>query len=140
LVLSEEQTEWEWNPQGKMRWYLHPGLDDVSVTSFLWATHDIPPGSRSGRQLRQGGVVHYILEGQGHSVVNGERYDWQKDDFLALPIKPDGHDVQHFNDDPANPARFIRAEPYLHNELGYDLGCGFKQLEACPEWQDDASN
>lgn len=133
-IIKGEDITYEWNPQGKIKWYLHPSRENVSVRNILFSVQEIPPGSRSGKQLRQGGVAHYIWEGMGHSIIDGDRYEWEKGDYLAFPVKPEGISIQHFNDDPENPARFTRCEPY-NKHLGFDLGSGFKQLESCPEYE-----
>lgn len=134
--VAGSQLDWEWNPQGKMKWYLHPAYDDRSMKTLLYAIQEIPPGSRSGKQHRQGSVVHYVLEGSGYSIVNGERYDWSAGDYLGLPVHPKGLTVQHFNDDPENDVRFVVASPAMYHTLGYDMGCGFEQIESCPEYSE----
>lgn len=133
--IEADQPDWEWNPQGKTKWYLHPSFNDRSVKNLLFAVQEIPPGSRSGKQHRQGGAVHFVLEGTGHSNVAGRRFDWEAGDYLGLPLRPDGQPVQHFNDDPENPARFIVSEPRFP-AMGFDKGCGFAQLESCPEYSE----
>jgi gentisate 1,2-dioxygenase len=61
----------------------------------------------SGRHKHQGGLVIYILEGEGYSVVDGERHDWEAGDLLLLPLKLGGVDHQHFNKDDSKPVRWI---------------------------------
>jgi hypothetical protein len=43
--------------------------------------------------------------------------------------------VQHFNSDPDKPARFVATEPNFLACTTVDRGCGFEQLEPCPEIQ-----
>ena len=43
---------------------------------------------RSGKHRHQGGLVIYVLEGKGYSIVDGERKDWEKGDLVLLPMKP----------------------------------------------------
>ena len=38
-----------------------------------------------------------MVEGVGHTVVNGERHDWSAGDLLMLPMLPGGVEHQHFN-------------------------------------------
>ena len=47
----------------------------------------------SGKHRHQGGLVIYIIEGEGWSEVDGERHDWEAGDLLLLPLKPGG--VEH---------------------------------------------
>lgn len=134
-LVEGRKLKWEINRQGKMRWYLHPGITHTSLRSLLVFMQEIPPGSRSGRQLHQGGVVHYVLKGRGYTVVNGQRHDWEAGDTISLPILPDGIEYQHFNTDADNSAVFIAAEANLVDPLGADLGSGLEQLENCPEYK-----
>ena len=141
-VIRGEDLEYEINPQGKMKWYLHPSFEDRSMRSLLFYIQEIPPGSRSGKQHRQGGLVHYIMGGKGHTIIDGARYpdgpkrlEWEAEDYMAIPLSPEGCQFQHFNDDPENPAKIVVTEPSHGYELGWlDLGCGFEQLENCPEY------
>lgn len=113
------------------------------MRSLTFYIQEIPPGSRSGKQHRQGGQVHYILSGKGHSIISGARYpdgpkrlEWESEDYMAIPLSPEGCQLQHFNDDPENPAKIVVTEPSHGFELGWlDLGCGFEQLENCPEYE-----
>ncbi len=61
----------------------------------------------SGRHRHQGGLVIYILEGEGYSVVDGEHHDWEAGDLMLLPLKRGGVDHQHFNKDDEHPAKWI---------------------------------
>jgi gentisate 1,2-dioxygenase len=134
-VVKFKELPWEINRQGKMRWYLHPSIKNTAIQSLIVFQQEIPPGSRSGKQHHQGGRIHYIIEGKGYTVIDGKRYDWEAGDAVVLPVKPDGVDFQHFNADPANPVRFIAAEPNFTDPLGVDMGAGFEQLEDCPEYK-----
>ena len=53
----------------------------------------------------------YILEGRGHTLLDGVKHPWSAGDVLNLPLKRDGIIVQHFNDDPATRAVFLACEP-----------------------------
>jgi gentisate 1,2-dioxygenase len=134
-LVKGQKLDWEINRQGKMKWYLHPAMKDRAIRSLVVFMQEIPPGSRSGKQKHQGGLVHYILEGKGYTVINGVKHDWEAGDVVVLPIFPDGLQYQHFNADPENRALFIAAEPNLFDALGVDMGSGFEQLESCPDYR-----
>lgn len=133
--ISGRSLSWEVNRQGKMKWYMHPSKDDTSLRTLVVFRQEIPAGSRSGRQIHPGGIVHYILKGSGHTVLDGERYDWKAGDLVALPIRAHGIDYQHFNDDPNRPVEFVVAMPNLFDVLGMDLGGRFEQVESAPEYE-----
>lgn len=134
-VVKGRKLSWEFNRQGKMKWYLHPALTDRAIRSLVIFMQEIPPLSRTGKQRHQGGLVHYILEGRGHTILNGEKHEWEAGDFVVLPTLPDGVEYQHFNTDPDKPVLFIAAQANLFDALGVDMGSGFEQLEDAPEYQ-----
>lgn len=125
----------ERNRQGLMRWYLHPSITDTAIRSLIIFVQEIPPGSRSGRVKFQGGQAIHILEGRGHTILDGVRYDWTAGDTLNLPLKKPGIVVQHVNDDPQQPARFVACEVNWVDCVGVDRGSGFEQIEVSPDYK-----
>lgn len=134
-LVKGRDLAWEYNPQGKMRWYLHPSLTD-RIQTFLFYVQEIPPGSKTGKQKHQGGKVIFILEGRGHSEIGKRTIKWGKYDYLGLPRVREGIVFQHFNDNPDEPAKLIVVEPNFYPILGVDMGGGFEQLEFAPEFRD----
>ena len=61
----------------------------------------------SGKHRHQGGLVIYIIEGEGWSEVDGERHDWEAGDLLLLPLKPGGVEHKHYNRYDDKPAKWI---------------------------------
>jgi hypothetical protein len=133
-VVSEAELPLESNRQGLMRWYMHPAITDTVLTTFLFFEQEIPPGSRSGRLKFQGGQVLYIIEGKGHTFIDGIPYHWEAGDVVNLPVRRRGIVVQHVNDDPEIAARFVAAEPNLYAATSVDRGSGFEQLEDAPTY------
>jgi hypothetical protein len=121
------------NQQGLMRWYLHPSITDTVLSTLAIYRQDIPPGSRSGRLKFQGGQILFIVEGRGHTILDGVKHAWEAGDVVNLPCKRDGIVVQHFNADPEKPAAFLAVEPNLFAATSVDRGCGFHQLEQSPD-------
>lgn len=134
-VVKGKELPWEVNKHGKMKWYLHPAMADRAIRSLVVFMQEIPPLGRTGKQKRQGGLVHYILEGRGHTILNGAKYEWEAGDCVILPILPNGVEYQHFNDDPVKLVVFIAGQANLFDVLGIDMGSGFEQLEDAPDYQ-----
>ncbi len=134
-VVKEADLPLETNRQGLMRWYLHPSIKDTVLNVMMFFQQEIPPGSRSGRIKFQGGQVMMILEGKGHTTIDGVKHAWQAGDVVNLPLRADGIIVQHFNTDPEKPAKFIAAEPNWFESTTVDRGSGFEQLEDAPEYR-----
>lgn len=133
-LISGDELPWELNAQGKMKWYMHPFLQNQVFNSFMFYMQEIPPGSRSGRQRHQGNQVIHILSGQGYTLIDGVRHEWEAGDVVQLPLRPKGVVFQHFNGSTTEPVRLIACEPNLVFALNVDRGAGFEQLEACPEY------
>lgn len=138
-VVDGDDLSWEVNPQGKMKWYLHPCIDDTAIQTLIIYLQEIPPGSSSGKQKTQGGTVIFVVEGKGHTLINDATHYWEKEDVVQIPIRPDGVVFQHFNDDTKQPAQLICAEPNLVNALGVDRGSGFEQIEDAPVFKRERS-
>jgi hypothetical protein len=133
-VIKQSDLLLEVSRQGLMRWYMHPAIKDTVLSVLLFFQQEIPPGSRSGRLKFQGGQVMLILEGRGHTLIDGVKHPWKAGDVLNLPLRADGIVVQHFNSDPKVTARFVAAEPNWLEGATVDRGCGFEQLEDAPEY------
>jgi gentisate 1,2-dioxygenase len=123
------------NLQGLMRWYLHPSITDTVLSTLSIYRQDIPPGSRTGRLKFQGGQILFIVEGRGHTILDGVKHAWEAGDVVNLPCKRDGIVVQHFNGDPEQSAAFLAVEPNLFAATSVDRGCGFHQLENSPDYK-----
>jgi hypothetical protein len=105
------------------------------VSTLMFFDQEILPGSRTGKVKFQGGQVMMILEGKGHTMLDGVKHPWEAGDLVNLPLRQRGIVVQHFNDDPVNPVKFVAAEPNFFACAGVDRGSGFEQLEDAPEYR-----
>ena len=98
IVVRLDETTQELMRQGRLRYYLHPTITDTPLQNWNVFTHEVR--TVSGRHRHQGGLVIYVIDGNGYSVVDGERVDWEKGDLLLLPLRPNGVEHQHFKWDP----------------------------------------
>ncbi|HXQ53866.1 MAG TPA: hypothetical protein VN802_22430 [Stellaceae bacterium] len=134
-VVKGSELPQEVNRQGMMRWYLHPAITDTILSTLMFFEQEIPPGSRSGKYKFQGEQVIYILEGKGHTLIDGVKHPWAAGDVLNLPVRKQGIIVQHVNEDPNLPAKFVAAEPNFFACTTVDRGSGFEQIEDAPEYR-----
>ncbi|MBI4289126.1 MAG: cupin domain-containing protein [Chloroflexi bacterium] len=134
-VIREKDQPMELNRMGYYRWYVHPDFTDIAVKHILFWVHEIPPGSRSGKQKHQGGRLHFVLQGKGYTILDGKRCDWGPEDLIVTPINAGGCVFQHFNTDPEHPVKLAVAEPNWYDIMGVDLAAGFEQLENAPEYK-----
>jgi len=133
IIVRGKELPLEKNRQGLQRWYMHPDMEENCLNSLLVFVQEIPPGGRSGRLKFQGGQVIYIIAGRGHTLLDGVKHAWAAGDVVNLPLRRGGIAVQHVNDDPAEPVRFLAVEPNLYACTSVDRGSGFEQLEEAPE-------
>lgn len=132
-LIKGRDLPWENNRQGKMKWFLHPALDNTSIRSMIVFEQEIPPGGRSGAQKTPGGSVLYVLQGKGYTLLDGVRHEWQAEDLINIPIRAQGVVVQHVNTDPRRPVRFVSADLNLVDMLGVDRGAVLEQIKAAPD-------
>jgi quercetin dioxygenase-like cupin family protein len=132
VIRAEEQQMFQAR-QGKLTWFLDPAVPayrDRPLQQWRVFTHQIV--TKSGRHVHQGGLLIFVLEGKGYSIVDGERWDWEKGDLVLLPMKPGGVEHQHFNldDKPSVWAAFIHVPMQEH--VASDL----QQREASPDFKE----
>jgi quercetin dioxygenase-like cupin family protein len=88
------------------------------ITQVMYAHYIvIAPGGKSDNHGHMNEAMFYILDGKGHEVHDGVRYDWEAGDVVVVE---NCCVHQHFNDDPDRPARalVIKAKPlYLFMNL-----------------------
>lgn len=116
--------------QGKLQHFLDPlSFKDTPLQSWRVFTHEIR--TRSGKHRHQGGLVIFVVEGKGYSIVEGERIDWEAGDLVLLPIQPGGVEHQHFNtaEKPSKWAAFMSIP--IDEWLASDLD----QIEASPDFK-----
>ena len=135
LVVEGEAQPWEDSPQGRLRWYLHPELTDRALQTMGLYVQELAPRSRSGRYRWQGGEMIVFLEGRGVSEVDGEQFEWEAGDALAVPVREAGVEICHHNPHD-EPSRFVCAWPNFPAVLGVDMGSGLEQLETVPGWRE----
>ena len=134
-LIKGKDLPWENNKQGIMRWYMHPLLKSPCINTMKIFVQEIPPGGRSGRLHHPGNQVMFILEGDGYTVLDGQKHHWSRNDVVQLPLRVKGVTVQHFNSDPDKPARFVACEPNSFLSAGVDRGSGFEQIEVTPDYK-----
>jgi len=110
IVIHARDIPLKQNRQALRRKYMWPSqyTGEPSPTALDgWTVFVQTILQHSGRHRHQGGLVIYILEGEGYSMVDGERHEWKAGDLLLLPLKPGGVDHQHFNKDDEKPVKWI---------------------------------
>jgi gentisate 1,2-dioxygenase len=91
--------------KGRTRAYVsEPEILGSMVQTMAMFIAEIPPAKKAGKHRHFNEAMIYILEGRGHSVIDGERYEWGEGDVVSIPLYA-WH--QHFNDDPTVTVRYL---------------------------------
>lgn len=134
IVLRGSEIRWEQSRQSKLKWYLNSQEDseDLSATSALqdWDVfvHEV---HSPGMHRHQGGVVIYVVDGEGYTIIDDEKVDWRTGDLLLLPVKPGGVNHQHFNTDPDKPSTWIA---FIYRPMHNALGSYVEQVSVSPDY------
>lgn len=115
----------------------HPvNPQEAAVTQTIEGHIDVfAPGACSQKHCHMNSAVFYILEGRGHEVHDGVRYDWEAGD-AAIVRNACVH--QHFNDDQTHPARVLvfKAKPlFLFFHLMFQKNVTYPPAEPLPGWE-----
>ena len=131
VVIHEADREMELSRQGRLVFYMDPrGYPDVPLQQWLVFRHEVR--TQSGKHRHQGGIVIYVISGSGYSVVDGERFDWETDDLLLLPMRPGGVEHQHFNTDPSQPVFWVA---FLYEPIMEHVAHEITQVNTTPEYR-----
>lgn len=132
LVIKSSDRDWELNRQGPQKHILQPRLfDDHALREWRVFLHEIR--SVSGKHTHQGGLVIFVLEGQGYTVIDGIRYDWEPGDLILLPVKPGGVEHQHFNLNPGQRCMWIA---FIYTPYWDALASPMVQHETNPDYKE----
>jgi quercetin dioxygenase-like cupin family protein len=130
IVVREEETQQKLTRQGRLRTYLGLTVKDTPLQNWVVFTHEVR--TASGKHRHQGGLVIYVIDGIGYSIVDGERIDWEKGDLVLLPLREKGVEHQHFNASPDKPAVWMA---FIHLPLKEYVASEMTQSEESPEYK-----
>ncbi len=116
--------------QGRLRNYLGLTVKDTPLQDWIVFTHEVR--TASGKHRHQGGLIIYVIDGAGYSVVDGQRVDWEKGDLLLLPLREKGVEHQHFNVNPEKPALWMA---FIHGPTRDYVASEMTQSEVSPEYK-----
>ncbi len=131
IVIKRSDRPTQVTRQGRLLYYLLPGVyKEVPLQDWAVFINDVR--THSGKHRHQGGLVIYVLEGKGYSIVDEERVDWEKGDLLLLPIRPGGVEHQHFNSEPGKGCQWVA---FLHWPTMEHLAMELTQVEESPDFK-----
>ena len=115
VVIRGKERPVEKSRQGWLRYYLYGELfPETALKEWGVFLHEIH--HHTGKHTHQGGLAIFVLDGEGYTMIDGQKVEWKKGDLILLPIKPGGVEHQHFNRDPNKPARWLAFIYWPYNE------------------------
>lgn len=143
-VVRPAEMPWEMARQGLLKHLINDEMNTriETVDAYMQI---IPPGSRSGKHRHLAEECLYVLEGAGYDLHQDcdveitdtyfwtpqpevKRFDWEAGDVIYIPPNTIH---QHFNADPARPARLISATNRIFKYSGLN---DLEQIEDAPEF------
>jgi quercetin dioxygenase-like cupin family protein len=130
IVIARRDVVREMSAMGECLYYLDSGVYPERALSD-WRSFVMDMPTATGKHTHQGGLVIYVLEGAGWSVLDGVKEDWVAGDLLLLPIKAGGVEHQFFNASPGSPCRWLSA---INVPMFNNLGSEFTQQDYAAEY------
>src|SRR4030095_14727645 len=66
--------------------YTNPGTGGEVLPTLGCRLQLLPRGFESRTHRHTASAVYHVAEGNGYSLLGGQRFDWQRGDTFALPI------------------------------------------------------
>jgi quercetin dioxygenase-like cupin family protein len=143
-IVHNDEMPWEMSQQGLLKHLLNAQMNTrmETVDAYMQV---IPPGSRSGKHRHLAEECLYVVEGYGYDLHQDcdveitdtykwtpqaeiKRFEWEAGDVIYVPPCTIH---QHFNGDPARPARLISCINRIYKNSGLN---DLEQLEDAPEY------
>lgn len=132
IVIKGKEIPFKQNRQALIKTFLSfHGVTDTAAEDWVCFINDVKV--HSGKHRHQGGIQLFVLEGEGYTVVDGVKVEWEKWDLIILPVKPNGCEHQHYNKVPGKPAKWMAFEYWPFARV---LGNLFEQVENSPDWKE----
>src|SRR3546814_1113351 len=65
--------------------YVNPSTGGPVMPTIGASMQLLRPGERTKAHRQTGSFVYQCAKGQGHSIINGQRFDWQERDIFVVP-------------------------------------------------------
>src|SRR5881296_2107796 len=146
-IVHPEEMPWEMSRQGLLKHLLNEQMSTRMETVDAYM-QIVPPGSRSGKHRHLAEECLYVVEGRGYDLHQDcdveitdtyhwlpqrevKRFEWEAGDVIYIPPCTIH---QHFNADPARPARLISCINRIYKNSGLN---DLEQIEDAPEYDPD---
>ncbi len=70
---------------GVLMEYVNPATNGPVMRTLGASMQLLRPGEHTQAHRHTGSFLYHVAKGRGHSVINGQRYDWQERDIFCVP-------------------------------------------------------
>lgn len=112
--------------------YVNPVTGGHALPTIAAYAQLLRPGFDGQPHRHTTSAVYLVIEGEGHSIINGQRFEWSKNDVIAMPMwawhshhNPSGSAavLLSYTDVPVfESLGLLRKEATTVGELGWDQG------------------
>ncbi|OBQ53808.1 hypothetical protein A4U61_06700 [Streptomyces sp. H-KF8] len=95
--------------------FTNPLTGGPVLPTMACGMHLVPAGNAAITRRHTSSVIFCAVEGTGHTVIDGERFDWEQHDFLAIPS---WSTYRHVADDGADAVLFSMNDRPLYEPFG----------------------
>jgi len=81
--------------------YVDPTTGGPALVSLGTKRQILRPGFRGARHRHTGSKVYWVMAGSGVTVIEGERFEWSRGDFLSVPPWAEHHHENPFAEEAA---------------------------------------
>ncbi|MBI4322023.1 MAG: cupin domain-containing protein [Chloroflexi bacterium] len=131
IVIRAEDRPWEQSRQGRAKFFISREADTNSALRD-WQVFVKDIHTHSGKHRHQGGLVIYVIAGEGYTEVDDEKFEWEAGDLLLLPIKPEGVVHKHYNKRPGDTCRWMA---FIYRGFTDAIGHYIEQKENAPAFK-----
>lgn len=65
--------------------FINPSNGETANPTIAAWLQKLPKGFKTKAHRHTHGIVYHVHEGSGYTVINGQRFDWEKGDFFVVP-------------------------------------------------------
>ena len=85
-TLKELSQETDGSPyDGICLEYTNPKTGGPAMATIACFVQLLDPGRHTKAHRHTGGTIFHVIKGKGHSIIRGERFDWQAKDTFVVP-------------------------------------------------------
>lgn len=104
VVVRSDDAVWYEAPGRRTAYLSEPEILGSFVQTMSMQINELLPGESTPSHRHMNESIMFILSGRGHTIVDGDRFDWGAGDVVSTPLLA-WH--QHVNDSPSEPVRYI---------------------------------